>query len=216
MNGENMPLYSPNRHGVSILLPTFNRVELLPRALKSVLAQSFPNWELLVIDDGSDDNTLDLITDFTNNDKRIHYFRKAHSGLPLTMNKGIELSKGKYISFLGSDDEYRPDHLKLRFDLMEEHRDVDFLHGGVVIIGEQYVKDRNNKSKLIHLKNCIIGGTFFGKREVFIELKGFRELEYSEDFDFYERARKGFNCRKVEFETYIYHRNTPGSICNSI
>ncbi len=201
---------------VSIILPTYNRVNYLERAINSVLNQSFKNWELIVIDDGSTDNSANLLDNFIMKYENIRYLKHSNRKTPLSTNSGILASVGTYITFLGSDDEYKIDHLKLRIDFMSNNPDIDLIHGGVEIIGPPYVKDKNDLTRLIHLSECIIGGTFFGKRKVFFELGGFRNLNYSDDSDFFERAYKKYKIAKVDFPTYIYYLDTPDSICSTI
>ncbi len=211
-----MKLYDDYSPTVSVILPTYNREKLLPRAVDSVLKQTFEKWELLIVDDGSEDNTYEYVNKLISNDKRIKYVKQQNMKLPIALNNGIALASGKYVTFLGSDDEYLPEHLELRVKILEENPDVDFLHGGVKIIGNPYVPDKNDITKKIHLDKCVIGGTFFAKREVFIKLNGFRNIFYSEDSEFFERAEKIFTIRKVDFKTYIYHRDTENGICNDI
>ena len=124
-------------------------------------------------------------------------------------------SKGKYITFLDSDDEYAKDHLLRRIEYLNNHPEVDMIRGGVDIIGNEYVRDKNNPKRLIHLSECSVGATFFGRRNVFLILNGFRNLEYSEDSDFLERAVKCFHIEKVDFNTYKYYREVPDSITNN-
>ena len=99
---------------------------------------------------------------------------------------------------------------------MIKHPETDLIHGGVNIIGDVFVADRNDNKKMIPLYECVIGGTFFGKREVFEQLRGFNNIPYSEDFEFLERALKIFKVEKVYYPTYIYHRDTMDSITNKI
>ena len=73
-----------------------------------------------------------------------------------------------------------------------------------------------DRTKEIHISECIVGGTFFGKREVFFELGGFEDLDYSDDSDFFERCERKFKILKVDYPTYIYYRDTPDSICTNI
>ena len=211
-----MKLYDDYSPTVSVILPTYNRERLLPRAVNSVLKQTFEKWELIIVDDGSEDNTYEYVNKLISNDKRIKCVKQQNMKLPIALNNGIALSFGKYVTFLGSDDEYLPEHLELRVKILEENPDVDFLHGGVKIIGNPYVPDKNDITKKIHLDKCVIGGTFFAKREVFIKLNGFRNIFYSEDSEFFERAEKIFTIRKVGFKTYVYHRDTENGICNDI
>ncbi len=98
---------------------------------------------------------------------------------------------------------------------MNENPEIDILYGGVNIIGNQFVRDKDNPDNFIHLSNCFIGGTFFGKRNVFLELGGFRDLEYSEDSDLILRAKNKFNVEKFDLSTYIYHRELSDSLTNS-
>ncbi len=210
-----MRLYKNFVPMVSVILPTYNRASLIKRAIDSVVNQSFTEWELIVADDGSTDDTFQIVKTYQDKFENIRYMRHANRKLPINLNAAIQASTGKYITFLGSDDEYKADHLKLRFVELAKGK-YDFLHGGVEVIGDQFVKDKNDKSKLIHLNNCTIGGTFFAKREVFFELSGFNNIEYSEDSDFFERAKNKFQIKKVSYPTYIYNRDTPDSICNNI
>ena len=210
-----MQLYKSFVPLVSIIIPTFNRVILLKRAIDSVIAQSFKDFEIIIADDGSKDNTFDLVVEFQNKFENIRYLRHSNRKLPINLNTAIQTSIGKYITFLGSDDEYKTNHIELRVKEIESN-DFDFIHGGVEVVGNPYVKDKFDRSKLVHLDQCTIGGTFFAKREVFINMNGFKNIEYSEDSDFLERAKNKFKIKKVDHPTYIYYRDTPDSICNNI
>jgi glycosyltransferase involved in cell wall biosynthesis len=95
----------------SIIIPTYNRGKLLPKAIESVLNQDCNDWELIVVDDGSTDNTKNIIEKLCENDQRIKYVYQDNQERSAARNKGIENSKGKYICFLDSDDEYLPFHL---------------------------------------------------------------------------------------------------------
>ncbi|MHB1686449.1 MAG: glycosyltransferase family 2 protein [Ignavibacteriaceae bacterium] len=200
---------------VSVVTAVYNRANYLGRCIGSLLNQTFKNWELIAVDDGSEDDTFKILKEYEKTYKNIKVFWQTNRKLPLSRNKGIEVSSGKFITFLDSDDEYEKDHLEKHFEFMKKNPEVDLIHGGVNIIGDEYVKDKNNPHKLIHLSKCTIGGTFFGKRNVFIDLKGFKNLKYSEDSDFLERAEKIYNVKKVNFNTYKYHRDAPDSITNS-
>lgn len=211
-----MQVYNSFEPIVSIVLPTYNRKRLISRAINSVLNQTFRNWELIIVDDGSNDNTFEVVDSYLQKHENIRYIKHSNRKPPLSQNAGILLSVGKYISFLGSDDEYKPTYLEERINYLESHLDTDLIHGGVEIVGHPFVKDKNDLSKVIHLSECIIGGTFFGKKEVFLALDGFRNLKYSDDSDFYERAITKFKIEKVYFPTYVYYRDTPDSICSNI
>ena len=212
----NMQLYKNFQPHVSIILPTLNRAEYLMRSINSVLGQTYKDWELLIIDDGSIDSTFEIVNKYIFEDERIRYSKHKNVGLPISLNAGIFSACGAFITFLGSDDEYKPEHLELRISEFKKDGKVDCLFGGIEIIGDPFVKDKNDQSKKIHIKDCIVGGTFFGKRTMFLEMSGFKDIKYSEDSEFYERAVAKYNFRKVDFPTYIYYRDTPDSICNSL
>jgi glycosyltransferase involved in cell wall biosynthesis len=95
---------------VSVLIPVYNRAGTVGRAIRSVLSQTFENWELLIIDDGSTDGTPGVVADFR--DPRLHYYRlDPNRGHCAARNYGIDLARGTYVSFLDSDDEWFPEKL---------------------------------------------------------------------------------------------------------
>ena len=196
---------------ISVILPTFDRADLLPRSIASVLAQTFTDWELIVIDDGSTDNTADVVAAWQQRSGRIRYVRQANQGVGAARNRGVAEARGEYIACLDSDDEYRPAHLETRLALLRRH-ECDLIQGGVQVAGKQWVVDFFDPTKLIRLSECVIGGTLFGKRAVFIELGGFCDLNYGEDLDLWERAQKVFQAKTFrEPATYILHE-TPNSL----
>lgn len=211
-----LSLYKNFYPAVSIILPSFNREKLLKRAVNSVLNQTFKNWELIIVDDGSSDGTFSLVNEFQKDFENIRYLKHPNKKLPLSLNTGIQAACGEFITFLGSDDEFKPEHLELRYNYMNENPNIDLLHGGIEIIGDPFVKDKNDLSRKIHLEECHIGGTFFCRRKIFEVLGGFKNIEYSEDSEFFERVEEKFKTAKVNFKTYVYYRDTPDSICNSV
>lgn len=211
-----MILYKKGNPLISIILPTYNRARLIERAIDSIFKQTFQDFELIIVDDGSTDKTCNLIQKYINQYSNIRYIKQQNMKLPLALNAGIQMATGSFITFINSDDEYKADHLEKRIKFMEENPNIDLIHGGIEVVGNPYVKDKNNLTKKIHVDQCVLGGTFFGKKEVFLQLNGFNNIEYSEDSEFFERAQKVFNTSKVNFPSYIYYRNTDDSITNNI
>ncbi|MEJ2613663.1 MAG: glycosyltransferase family A protein [Ignavibacteriaceae bacterium] len=204
-----------NKYQVSVILTVYNRELYLKRSIDSLISQSFSDWELIAIDDGSTDNSLNVLRSYEEKFPNIRVIHQENQRIAQSRNRGIFLSAGKYITFLDSDDEYEESHLLKRIEFLNSHPDIDLLYGGVKVIGNQFVRDKNNPQNFIHLSNCYIGGTFFGKRKVFIELDGFRDLEYSEDSDLIVRAGNKFKIQKCDHPTYIYHRELSDSLTNS-
>ena len=95
----------------SIILPTYNRASFLKRSIGSVLAQTYTDWELIVMDDGSRDHTKEVVTSFK--DPRIHYFYQENAERSAARNNGIARAKGEWICFLDSDDAFMADHLEV-------------------------------------------------------------------------------------------------------
>jgi len=204
---------------VSIILPVFNRRHLIERAILSVREQHFTDWELLIIDDGSTDGLERLVLPMVMEFSRIRYLKHANRKLSATRNIGMFAAMGRYLSFLDSDDEYKTDHLQLRIDFMAAHPEVDFVHGGVELIGPEethFVRDVFDPSKLIHITECCVGATFFGKKAAFMKSGGFKPLSYSAESEFLERISKSFRVVKVDFPTYRYYTGLEDSICTSV
>jgi glycosyltransferase involved in cell wall biosynthesis len=109
---------------VSIILPTYNRADTIVRAIKSVQSQTFQDWELIVVDDGSTDNTVALIHDL---EPRMILIRQENRGFTEARNVGIRSSRGEYLAFLDSDDEFMPYHLELCVAFLDAHPKEQFV-----------------------------------------------------------------------------------------
>ncbi len=201
----------------SVIITSYNRANLLKRALYSLISQTEKDWEAIVVDDGSTDDTHAQIIPYLELNNKITYIRQVSKGCVASKNSGILLSTGRYITFLDSDDEFSPDHLATRKAMLTENSAVNFLHGGVKIIGSPYVPDRHDFEKRVHLRNCAIGGTFFIERNLAFLMKGFSDMCLGHDADFLDRAiRLGARVMKTGLPTYIYHRETQNSITNNL
>ena len=189
---------------------------LVKRAIDSVLKQDFQDFELIVIDDGSNlDNDKRLLQYVTQHNDRVTYLYHSNCGQSKSINRGILNSKGDYIAILDSDDEYKTNHLRL---CLEQMRFADLIASTTTTIVDKeedyYVPDKCYPNQLIHVDECILFATLFGKREVFAGMK-FLDI-YGADAHFYEEAAKKFSVQKVNLRTYIYYRNSPNSICSSL
>lgn len=105
---------------ISVIIPAYNRANLLPRTIKSVLDQTFKDFELIVIDDGSTDNTKEVVEQFVHDDGRIKYLHQKNSGGAAgPKNSAITHCSGKYIAYLDHDDEWFPEKLEKQYDFFE-------------------------------------------------------------------------------------------------
>lgn len=205
-----------DKYKISIILTAYNRKAFIVRAINSILKQTYKDYELIIVDDGSTDNLEEIIFPVLKEHQNFKYIRHSNRKTAYSLNTGILNSEGKYVTFLDSDDEYMNEHLMTRINYFKNHKKVDLIYSSAALIGEEkdfYVPDARDTSKKIHINDCVIGATFFGKKKVFIEMKGFKDM-YSYDSDFYKWAKKKFNVKKIDVPTYIYYRNHPDSVIN--
>lgn len=201
----------------SVIIITYNRAKILSRALQSLLTQTEKDWEAWIIDDGSTDHTEEIVQPFIKANTRIHYFKQENKGEAGARNQGITLAKGEFITFLDSDDEFTENHLASRKQLLDSHSDIQLLHGGTKIIGNEYVPDRHDYTKKIHLSECVIGATFVMRPKDFLQLGGYKPMPIGTDADLFERAEKqGFKILKTDIPSYIYYRNSPDSMTTQL
>ncbi|MDF1837559.1 MAG: glycosyltransferase family 2 protein [Planctomycetota bacterium] len=196
---------------VSVILATYLRLPSLKLAIESVLAQSYEDWELLVIDDGSPDDTYGVVAPFVEQDARIRYFRHKNRGYRRSRNIGISTSLGKYVTFIDNDDEYESNHLSTRMDYLQAHPEVGVVHGGLNIQGDPYVPNKHNPSEMIHLESCAVSSSFFGRKEAFLASGGFQEKAYSDSSDLLERLSQHCPVDRIKDQTYRYNRISPDS-----
>ncbi len=114
---------------VSVIMPTYNRGNLLPRAVNSILSQIFTDWELIIIDDGSDDDTQGIVKQYMTRDSRIRYHRQQHLGYAAAINAGCRLAKGKFIAFQDDDDISLPDRFELEVKELNSDPELELVYG---------------------------------------------------------------------------------------
>lgn len=186
---------------VSVITPTYNRGEILKETIQSVLNQTYHNFEYIIVDDGSTDNTKEIVQSFQ--DKRIKYISQQHVGTPASgRNTGIKNAKGEFIAFLDSDDIWFPQ--KLEIQLKEFQKNADFLilaTNGIVIPKRPYRKYLSIKKNLVvSFRDLIvnkiipiINSSVLIKRTA-IEAVGLIDEEHfiraSEDYDYWLRILK--------------------------
>lgn len=128
---------------ISIIIPTYNHANYISKALKSVMNQSFQDWEAIVIDNQSVDETRKIIKSF--NDSRIRYLRISNNGIVAkSRNAGVKFAKGKWIAFLDSDDWWKKNKLKMCYEIIKQKNDIDFIYHDLRVI--------NNENSLFNLR----------------------------------------------------------------
>ena len=133
----------------TVIIPTYNRAGVLGKAIESILAQTYTNWELIIVDDGSTDNTRDIVSMY--DDNRIRYFYKKNEERSIARNYGVSKANGDYLSFLDDDDYYLP-----RF--FEEFQKKIIKEGIPVamIMCDEYTEDEQGKRKLNHIPKRLL------------------------------------------------------------
>ncbi len=108
---------------ISVMMPTYNNGKYIKQAIDSIYAQNYNNIEIIVIDDGSTDNTKEILQQY----KNIKYFYMEHKGISFARNKALECAKGEYIAFCDSDDYWLPNKLKTQIEYFEEHPECEIV-----------------------------------------------------------------------------------------
>ncbi len=132
---------------VSIIIPNYNRANLIGETLDSILAQTYDNWECIIVDDGSTDNSKEVIQKYVDKDPRFQFHKRPAErpkGANACRNYGFELSKGKYIKWFDSDDILLPDCLEKQVEFLENNPEYDF----VAVKAKEFI-EKNNQKKII-------------------------------------------------------------------
>lgn len=137
---------------VTIVIPVYNAEAYIEKCIKSVIAQTYGNWELILVDDGSTDRSSTICDGYVKTDVRIKVYHNKNCGVSSARNYGIDHSSGKWITFLDSDDYYDPTFLE---GLMPKEQNADFVVGGFRWVGDYDVKHYITRSRVIEKKDEI-------------------------------------------------------------
>jgi glycosyltransferase involved in cell wall biosynthesis len=180
---KNLPL-------VSVLIPYYNGKQHIVDAIKSIINQTFQDFEILVLDDGSKVSIEKTILDFQ--DDRIRYIRQVNVGLCMNINRSLELANGKYVARLDQDDISEPTRLEKQILVFQNNPDVDCVFTRINKFGGKRILSRKNKvidsNKVFKFNpwrdGCQVNSTMMVKKDVLIALGGYRQEYYpSDDWD---------------------------------
>ncbi|HEU4654399.1 MAG TPA: glycosyltransferase [Steroidobacteraceae bacterium] len=184
-----------DEHLVTVIIPVFNRRNLLRHAIESVRAQTYPYWELIVVDDGSSERIADLIEAF--DDPRIACLRQMNQGVSTARNLGIQHARGEFVTFLDSDDLYDRHCLQLKVEYALKHPEVGVVGGGCQYFSENGAQPINPTHARISTTYEDLAvftafpgatGNIFVRRSVLLAAGGFRtNLVESEDRELLQR-----------------------------
>lgn len=196
---------------VSVIVPAYNQGRFLGDAIRSALAQTCADVEVIVVDDGSTDDTRKVVDDFT--DARVRYVWQENQGLSAARNTGIRHARGAFLTYLDSDDQFLPEKVALLLDIFDRHPEVGFAAGGALLIdelgrplGERFERDVPTDPTRWLLGNPLHVGSVMIRREWQDRVGLFDEtLRSYEDWDMWIRlARAGCSMQSIRTVVSLY------------
>lgn len=195
---------------ISIVLPVYNGEKYLRESIDSVLAQTYKNWELLIVDDCSTDSSAAIAKEYASKDRRIYYYRNENNlRLPRNLNKGFRLAKGDYLTWTSDDNKFKPMALEKMYDALKNNQDAQFVFASCRVInseGEEieYIMVDDKRKKQIVGHN-VVGACFMYTRKAYEEV-GEYNLDFTlvEDYDYWQRIYAKFNAVAISDILYEY------------
>lgn len=183
---------------ISVVMSVYNNEEFLSQAIKSIVSQSYSNFEFIIVNDGSTDSSKNIIIEWQKIDCRIIFIdRKNNKGLPYSLNESIAIAKGKYVARMDSDDVAVIERFERQVDFLERKPEVDIVGGQVTYIDLKGSELKSSKQPLSFEKiksiaefACPINHpTYMVKKSTYEKLEGYRDVfVYAQDYDFILRA----------------------------
>lgn len=205
---------------ISIITPCFNSEKFLTQAIDSVLAQTYLNWELFLIDDCSTDNTYSMINSYVISDERIKYIHnESNLGVAESRNKGLDLARGHFIAFLDSDDLWEKSKLEKQI-LISVQENANFIISDYSIINEDSNYSRSYKCPEILTKKNLLKGSFIACSSVLLKseligAKRFRKT-FHEDYLFWLKIFDGQEVKMTATrEDLVMYRITSSSLSSN-
>ena len=206
---------------ISIIVPSFNRADLIAETLNSVFSQTYQKWECIIVDDGSSDNTIDIINSFIEKDSRFSFIERNRlpKGAPTCRNIGLDFSNGEFIIYLDSDDILAPYCLEQRINKFSIHFDMDFLvFKNLLFVDKPFSNgfywnidnEENDLARFIKLDALWQTSGPIYKKEFLLKMNGFREdLLFWQDYDLHLRCllKKGMYLKFFDSPVDVYIRD---------
>lgn len=193
---------------VSIVLPTYNGEKYIRQSIDSIINQTFTDWELIIVDDCSTDNTLDIVNEYAKKDNRIRIIHnKINQKLPNSLNIGFAVSNGEYLTWTSDDNYYLSDAFSQMLDVLDNDYEKIMVCADMEIInefGQVIYREPSYNDKEISVVNHV-GACFLYKRCVKDDVGIYDDsLKYVEDYDFWMRIRKRYG--KINHINKILYR----------
>ncbi|MFA3783812.1 glycosyltransferase [Melioribacteraceae bacterium 4301-Me] len=199
----------------TVIIPTYNHAQYLGAALDSLLAQTFRNWEAIIVNDGSTDNTKEVIEKYLLLDKRFRAIHKQNGGVASALNVGINNAKGEWICWLSSDDLFEPNKLEIHFNAIKENPDIKFFHSHWYLLIEEtkqkiapglWLQIPPTEFQVLHFfwANYVHGNSIAVHKSVFDDVGLFDEtLRQGQDFDMWLRISSKYKSHFINERTCV-------------
>lgn len=205
---------------ISIILPVYNGEKYLHQSISSVLAQTYKNWELLIIDDCSTDSTAQIAAEFMAVDSRVKYFRNERNlRLPRNLNRGFSLANGQCLTWTSDDNLYHPEALAVMLNALKEKPEAQFVFCNYDIVDEEgrtistYTIPSNYEMQIVG--NNVVGACFLYTKKVYETVGDYQHGRIlAEDFDYWQRVFAEFPVVAINQSLYQYRRH-PQSLTGS-
>jgi polysaccharide pyruvyl transferase CsaB len=220
--GLNTP-HKPEK--VSVVLPVYNGEDYIHEAVDSILAQTYPNFELIIVDDGSTDATPEIVDAYAHSDARVHVIHQVNQRLPAALNTGFRHATGEYLTWTSSDNRLKPEFLANMVDDLKAHPKWDCEYGNIIIIdddgqvmldsdwykgyqkpgGSGKVHMPTDPSELNVVANNYVGAAFLYRRHVHALLGDYSPFRFgTEDYDYWMRINALLNLNHTAFKEPLY------------
>ena len=205
---------------ISIILPTYNGSKFIRTSIESCLQQTFTDFELIIVNDCSTDNTLSIIEEYAAKDKRIKIIYNEHNKkLPLSLNAGFELAKGKYFTWTSDDNYYAPQALQTMLQQIEDNPISDLVYANYTTINDEGKITGTRIFNNIYLSffnwlGC--GACFLYKAEIHWALNGYNPAAFLiEDYDFFVRAYLKYQFHYLPQTDLYFYREHNASLTST-
>ena len=213
-----------NKRKISIIMPVYNSEKYVSEAIESVCNQSYKNWELLIVNDGSVDLSAEIIENYAKKDTRITVFHKQNEGVSIARNYALDKISGEYVTFIDSDDVYHVDRLKKMVQVFEKHGNCDIVFsrhkeftgqlntgevsstGAIVISDDDILKKIISDSRNHFICNVMLKSSIAKKEK-------FAPIRFAEDFCYIRDC--AWHCRKMavlDDVLYFYRRDNANAM----
>ena len=208
---------------VSVIMPCYNMASYVSDSIKSVIAQTYPHWELLIVDDASTDKTVNIIESYSQTDSRIRFaIKKQNSGIADTRNQCIQMAQGQFLAFLDADDIWHPEKLEKQLSFMIE-KNVGFTYSTYDWIDEdgkilnKFINTIGNLDYETYLRNTIIGCSTVMVNKTIIGDVFVPKFRTSEDTaTWLDILRKGFLAYAIDKSLVSYRIRRKSASSNKI